>query len=375
MTQAQTAEHVPVAAAVARPRARWVDDLLVSVFGVWAVLGTVLDSWAHFSGRVDSFFTPWHAVLYSGTFAMVGWLVWTAWRCRGPVSSGGPAATVGSSRAPSGRGTVPPEPPGAGRQGLPVGYGIGLVGVAMFLVGAAGDLTWHTILGIEVNLDGAFSPTHLTLILAGWLLFTTPFRSAWAAPGTQAPLPALLALLNVEVLLAMATSWAAAWGNLGPTLPIHQPAESGTIEGYITEHAIVSVLVTSLVMLGPVLLALRRWHLPFGTVTLLFTAFALAQAKVHASEGAVAIVVAAATLGGLTADALIALPASALNARTRDLLVAVVTPLVTWSAWLLVLAADQGRFSWTPALSTGTVVIAALGGFGLHLLLWPSPSR
>ncbi len=44
MTQAQTAEHVPVAAAVARPRARWVDDLLVSVFGVWAVLGTVLDS-------------------------------------------------------------------------------------------------------------------------------------------------------------------------------------------------------------------------------------------------------------------------------------------------------------------------------------------
>jgi hypothetical protein len=226
----------PRPAALSRPQARWADDLLVSLLGAWAVLGTVLDSWAHFSRRPDSFFTPWHAVLYSGTFAMVGWTSWVAWRRRVP---------------------------GGGRRALlPAGYGLGLVGFATFLAGAAGDLTWHTVLGIETNLDGALSPTHLTLILAGFLLFTTPLRSAWAlpgsAPGMRAFLPALLALLNVTVLLAMTTSWAAAWVERTPTLAIRQPAQAGTVDGYITVHGVVSVLVSNLVMLGPVLLALRR---------------------------------------------------------------------------------------------------------------------
>jgi hypothetical protein len=32
----------------------------------WTVAGIYLDGWAHNHGKVDSFFTPWHAVLYSG---------------------------------------------------------------------------------------------------------------------------------------------------------------------------------------------------------------------------------------------------------------------------------------------------------------------
>ena len=39
----------------------------MSALSAWLVGGFFLDGWAHTHGKVDqSFFTPWHAVLYSG---------------------------------------------------------------------------------------------------------------------------------------------------------------------------------------------------------------------------------------------------------------------------------------------------------------------
>src|SRR5690349_306769 len=45
-------------------------DRLMMVLCCWFVGGLYLDGWAHDHGMVDkTFFTPWHAVLYSGYFA------------------------------------------------------------------------------------------------------------------------------------------------------------------------------------------------------------------------------------------------------------------------------------------------------------------
>jgi hypothetical protein len=40
-------------------------DWAVTALSVWVVAGLYLDGWAHNHGKVDeTFFTPWHAVLY-----------------------------------------------------------------------------------------------------------------------------------------------------------------------------------------------------------------------------------------------------------------------------------------------------------------------
>jgi hypothetical protein len=45
-------------------------DWLVTVLACWTVGGIFLDGWAHVHGKVDSsFFTVWHALLYSGYLA------------------------------------------------------------------------------------------------------------------------------------------------------------------------------------------------------------------------------------------------------------------------------------------------------------------
>src|SRR5712691_732165 len=53
-------------------------DRIMIVFCCWFLGGLYLDGWAHNHGLVDkTFFTPWHAVLYSGYFANAVLLVGT----------------------------------------------------------------------------------------------------------------------------------------------------------------------------------------------------------------------------------------------------------------------------------------------------------
>src|SRR6266581_759463 len=53
-------------------------DRVMTVFICWFLGGLFLDGWAHNHGQVDNtFFTPWHVVLYSGYFACAVVLVAT----------------------------------------------------------------------------------------------------------------------------------------------------------------------------------------------------------------------------------------------------------------------------------------------------------
>lgn len=50
----------------------WLDRIVAAAAG-WLVGGMWLDAWAHHSvsSTLETFFTPWHGVLYSGLLAMM----------------------------------------------------------------------------------------------------------------------------------------------------------------------------------------------------------------------------------------------------------------------------------------------------------------
>src|SRR5262249_30500996 len=78
-------------------------DWLMASLGAWLLGGLYLDGWAHIHlPGLETFFTPWHAVLYSGYLASVVALVVTFARNRG----------WGAARS----------------RALPAGYGSSLVG-------------------------------------------------------------------------------------------------------------------------------------------------------------------------------------------------------------------------------------------------------
>jgi hypothetical protein len=113
------------AATPARPRARWGDDLTATLLATWVVGGLFLDGWAHVNRPgLETFFSTWHGVFYAG-FA---------------------AGTLHVARL------VRRHQRGRFDPGLvPAGYGLGLVGVGLFVAGAFADGTWHTLFGVEAG--------------------------------------------------------------------------------------------------------------------------------------------------------------------------------------------------------------------------------
>jgi hypothetical protein len=330
------------------------DDLVTTALCGWVVAGMVLDAWAHQNAsRLETFFTPWHAVLYSGFLAVMTWMVGRV------VVAAGPRRELAA---------------------VPAGYGLGVIGAAIFLVSGIGDGIWHTIFGIERNLEAALSPTHIGLFLGALLVFTTPLRAAWssdrlgAAPSLRAFLPPLLSLTFATVLVSFLFFYLSAFRDPAAAVPFERWARAVAapfpLRAWTRPNGIASVLATNLILLAPVLLLLRRWRPPFGSATVLFTTVAvLATATQELAHGELVL---AALAGGLAADWTIAWSSGAVGSRQAHRLVATVTPVVLWTSYFLVLQLTDG-IAWPAELWTGSIIFAGLSGLALSVLMEPPP--
>jgi hypothetical protein len=64
-------------ASASRHRASYGEHLVTVAVATWLMIGLFVDGWAHnnLDTSLESFFTPWHALFYSGFAACAGWLL------------------------------------------------------------------------------------------------------------------------------------------------------------------------------------------------------------------------------------------------------------------------------------------------------------
>jgi hypothetical protein len=306
-------------------------DWLMALLLAWLVGGLFLDGWAHTHGQVDqSFFTPWHAVFYSG-FAAVALALLVA---------------IVRRRAPG----------GTWRAAIPSGYGATLAGVTVFAAGGVGDLIWHTLFGIERSIEALLSPTHLMLITGMILIASGPLRAAWRRPADRLSwargLPALLAMLYILATLTFITQYLypldLAWVSRGVTLDI------------------ASALTFTAILMGGLLLLIGRWRLPFGWITLLLGGVALAMSALNDIRQSIWL----ALVVGLIADTLYALlrPTRARTGRLR--LFAFAIPATLFAGFFFALNL-YGLLDWVIHLWTGVIFLTGAVGVLLSFLLIP----
>ena len=337
------ATTIPGTTASGRPRARFGDDLAAALLGTWVVGGLFLDGWAHVNQPdLETFFSPWHGVFYTGFIVSTVVLARLVTRYQ--------------------RGRFDPAL-------VPAGYGLGLIGAGLFVLGGVADMVWHTLFGIEVGVAALLSPSHLLLLVGGLLMVTSPVRSAWASPDlpARAPaarlFPALWATTLTTAVLLFFFQYLSAFVTGAPSAPAEGP--DGLLDTIV---GVASVLVTNLILVAPVLLLARRWRLPFGTVALLATVGAAAMTSVR--ELALGALVPAMLVGGLAADLLLARLRPGPDRPGAFRAAAVLVPLVLWGAWTAVYTVAYGM-AWPPELWAGVLGMACLSGLGLSLLALP----
>jgi hypothetical protein len=221
----------------------------VILLAIWFLGGLYLDGWAHnnLASSLESFFTPWHAVFYSGFLAVASYHGWLMWYNQ--------------------------------RQGyawlaaLPSGYELSLWGLIIFAAGGLGDMLWHEILGIETGIEALFSPTHLMLATGIALIVAGPLRStSYRLRTTETAdwrtlFPLILSMTFLLSLFTFMTQFAFLftdpWVLIG-----RRPGSESEIRQVV--GVLAALLHTGLVM-GTVLPVLRRWRLPAGTLTFMLT--------------------------------------------------------------------------------------------------------
>lgn len=359
MTTPGTVDPAPVPAAPPRGQSRPVSsvmqDLLVAAFSGVLVLGLFLDGRAHELGLVDSFFTACHALLYSGFLLTAAAVAAVIWRHR------------------SGR-SLP--------LAIPYGYGWSLVGIALFGVGGIADMGWHVAFGVEAGLDALLSPTHLVLFGSGLLLVTGPVRALLkrsedgALPrGWRELGPVMLATTWATAIVAFALAYVSAFHTDAPTKRVgHFP--DGTAAHVATElpavAAVGSYLVTTLLLVVPFLLVARRVRPPVGSVTVLVTILAFLSVTVTDFRNASSV--AAAFVGGVAADAILARGRSTGRARRGPVLAAAgALAGLTWATQFLLFALGSG-LGWSAELVGGVTALTIIAAVAAGWLVTPARS-
>jgi len=299
--------------------------------------GAHLDAWAHghVPSTLETFFTPWHALLYASLAATTAFLVvWVARTGARPWEWG---------------------------RALPDGYALSLAGCILFGIGGVLDMAWHLTFGIEVGFQALISPTHLILMVSAALIASGPLRAAWRRPGRRIGWPAIASAMLTLTALTFFSQFDHPFTSQWSALP-----GPGLDQQLAEELGMLGVIVQSALLMGVVLLLVRRFSLPFGTLTFVMGVNAVFVTLIREADPVILVGV----LGGVVADLLYAglRPSPSRLDRTR--LFAFLVPLALYAIYFAGLIQVDGVW-WPVHLWAGAPVVAGLTGWVVSLAVLP----
>jgi hypothetical protein len=211
------------------------------------IIGLQADAFAHANiPELETFWTPWHALMYSGIFACFVTIAWVAW----PYLQA-------------------PDRSVLGWWGTPVPLRFPLAGMALLIASGAIDTLWHNVFGIEEELDIFFSPSHTGLILGMVLVGLGPVFLCWAEEDKGYLGRADVMLVTWSLVMAMMplhiySNHASALGfpAIGTgSEPMPIAGQDATwLHGYV---------LSTVLLLAPIAVWGKRWRLPVGVPSLL----------------------------------------------------------------------------------------------------------
>ena len=231
-------------------------DVIILVLGLWCLAGLLIDSFAHIAGAVDdTFFTPWHAIWYSGATAYGAYIFYAVFPEEGKRSLVRNPLKILQEISPE--------------------HKPGVYGIILFALSGIGDMIWHETLGVESSVDILLSPTHIGLFIGLLMSVTAPMWSAWA--DKKSGRDGLRS--QILIIFGLGAAWAVA---LLPFLYANlwfEPLESfcyGGRGGFcwdnydsVLVHGMRSLLIQAGLTSAILLLFIRRWTPARGSLFIL----------------------------------------------------------------------------------------------------------
>lgn len=336
----------PVSSRLRRRLAGWVDsaaelegwrlDAAFTALALWMIGGVAWDFHTHATGisfAEEGFFTASHLTFYSAFVAialLIGAATYANYRRGTPLSTA-----------------------------IPHGYRLGVLGVALFMLGGPADFLWHSRFGFEVGVEALTSPSHLLLVVGTTLFLSSPLRATWGrenAPSGIRQVPMLVSATFVGVLVTFFTVY---------QNPLVRPV--GVADGPSPDHSFLGILWFTAIVVALGLTLIRRFRLAPGAFTLVLGLLGLLVTAITPSFELLPAVLAA----GVVTDGLYyAVRDRWSPARTVRLLGAAL-PVSLFAFYFATVALVYG-LDWSVHVWTGGIASAGLVGLLVSYVVVPS---
>lgn len=317
-------------------------DWVVVVLGLWMIGGVHLDAWFHHEFKFESLFTLGHGVLYSGYVALSAVLLVTFIR-----------NLLGGADW---------------RDAMPSGYGLSLVGLAIFTVASLWSDPWLPTIGAEVGVVGLYSPARLLSAFGSALIVSGPLRAGWRRQGDAQRWVSLMpALLSLALLLSELSFFVFYPHPLSNTIIAvgHRPFTDGQTAAYLGA-GISAILLQGALMMSVILLTVRRWRMPVGGLTLIITIAYGLTVSIHENFFLIPFEI----LAGLTTEILYWWLKPSLNRPIPFRWFAIGVPVAFFAFYFLALALTDGVW-WTIHVWAGAILLSGIAGWLLSYAFVP----
>lgn len=316
----------------ARPLAVRRFDLLYVGICAWFMVGLIWDFRVHASGisfEEEGFLTIPHLTMYSGAAAAGAFVLAAAYYV------GGTNDWVHS---------------------IPAGYRYALLGSGVFVLGGPIDFVWHWAFGAESGLEALTSPAHLLLAIGAALFVTGPLRAAWVR-GVDRTLSAQVPMACSAAFLGTLIAAFGMYGN-----PLIGPIAAGGN----ADHAILSVVAFTVLVVGLTLVLVRRFELATGVLTVTYLILG-----VPFTLGVELSLLVPMAIAGLTGDVLLVLGRESRRQVLLCRVLGVTIPFALFGTYFLIHELVWG-IAWTIHIWSGALLIGGLVGLLVSYLVVPS---
>jgi hypothetical protein len=362
------------------PHTTIAEDGVTMALGGFSLFALFLDGWRHNNMvGIDEFWALPHILMYAGLGGLGLWIAIVLFK----YQPGGLTNLDWSA--------------------VPRGYGLAFLALPLAGIAGPGDFRWHEVFGFENQIDSTYSPPHQALFLAGTLLAAIPAASAWQRRGVALSLGQLLpTILSVSSVVAMTMfvihQSTPFYGAPAMTKAFQQDIASRPdayggagaehIEGlskalthygdaafpyyfFSTHNTANGLLLTSAMLFGGLLVMRRRWRLPFGAITIMFTwlAWQFPLLSEYREWKLGLSLVAAGLIGDVLMGALVGRDGPIRVGRIR--LFSAILPPVLWGLFMLIVATMGAGMGWHTTVWTGMITTTAAFGYALSLLIFP----
>jgi hypothetical protein len=362
-----------------RPHSKVSEDGVMIALAGFTLFALFMDGWRHNNlTGIDNFWSAAHILMYAGLTATGVWIAVVLLRYQTGLDDLDWSA-------------------------VPRGYGLAFIALPLAAIAGPADFTWHSIYGFENQVDSVYSPPHLGLFLAGAMLAAIPAAAAWQRRGTtpalREHLPTVFSVSSLAgVMLFVMHQLLPFYSGVSTTKDFQNdiarfndafaPGDKAHhIEGlakaithygdnafpyyfYTTHYTAAGMFLMTAVLLGAVLTMRRRWRLPFGTLTIMFTWLALLFPLL--SEYRQWKLAPALILAGVAGDLLFRRYEAADGPTRvgRIRFVAAAIPPILWALFFLCIALFEGGLGWHTTVWTGVLVISAGIGYALSMAIF-----